>query len=273
MLHTHTLFGQRTTLPALILASVLASLLSSAAAQEATKPPAGFKKMVVRTVDADGTPVPKTRVYVAIWPGGSFKVSKTDYWTDENGLTTVLMPEPPRLVRLWTQKENYVPLFTQWWPDRQPDGHLIPDEFEFELPAGTTIGGAIHDDDGKPISNAIVEVMLATRFDQRGRKPRASTWLAEVPGPGKNPCITDAAGRWKLNNVPAGDKIQVRVKLTHPNYINDTTWGGLQQEQGVTMDELRAESATIVMHSGPKLSGKVTDPEGESGRRGCRDLG
>jgi hypothetical protein len=168
--------------------------------------------------------------------------------TDANGQVAVLVPDPPRLFRIWTQKEGYVPLFAQWWPEHQADGHKIPNEFTFPLPTGSEIGGVVKNDDGDPIEGAIVEVMLANRIDEMGRRPVPSMWLAEVPGPGKNPCVTDADGRWSLNNVPDGDDVHVRVKLTHPNYISETQWGGLQDEQSITMKSFRDHSATIVMH-------------------------
>ncbi len=223
----------------------------------------GFRDMVVKVVDSQGKTVPQTGIYVAIWPAGSYKTSKRNYTTDEEGKVTVLVPHPPRLFRMWTQKDGYVPLFAQWWPEHQPDGHLIPNEFTFTLPSGTEVGGVVKDDDGNPIEGAIVEVALGNLIDEMGRRPAPSMWLAEVPGPGSNPCITDAEGRWTLNNVPAGDEIFIRVKLTHPNYISDTTWGGLQEEQSISMKAFREKSATIAMHRGGIVTGAITDPTGK----------
>jgi len=88
-------------------------------------------------------------------------------------------------------------------------------------------------------------------------------WLAEAPGPGNNPCITDVEGRWTLNNVPAGDEIFIRVKLTHPKFVSDTRWGGLQEEQSVPMKAFRDKSATIAMHRGAVATGAITDPTGK----------
>jgi uncharacterized GH25 family protein len=223
--------------------------------------PEGFRHMTVRTVDDAGKAVPNTRIYVCIWPDDDekYKTSKANYFTDDEGKVDVLVPDPPRLFRVWTQKDGYVPLFAQWWPEHQPDGDQIPDEFTFTLPTGTKIGGTIMDDAGKPIAGATVEVMLVQQGDPgRLQRPVPSTWLAEVPGPGENPCITDGQGRWSLNNVPAGDNVNVRVKLSHPGFINDTTWGGLQEEQGVTMASLRDATAKIAMYEGIHARGTIT---------------
>ena len=227
------------------------------------KVPAGFRHMRVRTVDDRGKPVANTGVYVAIWPKEQYKTSKREYTTDANGQAVVLVPDPPRLFRMWSQKQGYVPLFAQWWPEHQPDGHMIPEEFTFSLPSGTQIGGVIKNEDGDPVEGAIVEVMLVNGIGVRVRGPVPSTWLAEVPGPGKNPCVTDAEGVWSLDNVPEGEDVHVRFKLTHPQYISDTRWGELQEEQAVSMKSLRDRSATIIMHQGIVLTGTVTGADGQ----------
>lgn len=231
-------------------------------------PPAGFRHMIVRTVDSAGMPVANTRIYVSIWPDedGRFGKSKENYFTDAQGNVEVLVPDPPRLFRIWTQQDGYVPLFAQWWPEEQPDGDQIPEEFTFTLPSGTKIGGTIVDDAGKPVEGATVEVQLVVDYANGDptmrQRPVPSIWLAESPGPGENPCSTDAQGRWSLNNVPAGDEVTVRVKLTHPNYINDTDWGGLQAAQAISMASLRDQSARIAMHDGVRVTGTVTDADG-----------
>ena len=108
--------------------------------------------------------------------------------------------------------------------------------------------------------------MLVTPRTEMGRemreRPVPSIWLSEATGPGNNARTTDAEGRWTLGNVPAGDQVEVSVKLTHPNYISDTAWGSLQHEQAVTMQSLRDGTAKIVMHDGPVVTGTVTDPDG-----------
>lgn len=226
----------------------------------------GFRHMTIRTVDDAGKPVAKTRIYVCIWPDedGTYKTSKENYFTDAEGTVEVLVPDPPRLFRVWTQKDGYVPLFAQWWPEQQADGDQIPEEFTFTLPTGTTIGGFVVDDEGHSIQGATVEVMLVQEGDPgRLKRPVASTWLAEGTDPGDNARTTNADGRWSLDNVPAGEDVAVRVKLSHPDFINDTHWGSLQTEQQVTMESLRNEMAKITMHSGPRATGTVTDVEGK----------
>ena len=63
--------------------------------------------------------------------------------------------------------------------------------------------------------------------------------------------------------MPPGKDVVVLLKLSHSDYINDTKWGRLQREQNVTSEQLRDKSATLVMHRGHIVKGKVTDPNGK----------
>ena len=74
---------------------------------------------------------------------------------------------------------------------------------------------------------------------------------------------TNSEGRWKLDNVPPGDDVDVRIKLSHPDYIDDHDWGQLQKEQHITTKGLRAQTAAIVMHRGTGVTGTVTDADGK----------
>ncbi len=90
-------------------------------------------------------------------------------------------------------------------------------------------------------------------------------WLAELDPTthrGTAP-ITDAEGRWSLDNVPAGDDMEVHLKFSHPDYVSDSKWGGLQEEQGVDLKALRARTATITMRGGLVATGTVADPDGK----------
>ncbi|HAH43759.1 MAG TPA: hypothetical protein DCM07_02680, partial [Planctomycetaceae bacterium] len=66
---------------------------------------------------------------------------------------------------------------------------------------------------------------------------------------------------WRLNNVPADDQLQFHprmrealpdapelgLKLTHPDFSGDIRLGQLQRQQGITLESLRTQTATIVM--------------------------
>jgi hypothetical protein len=86
-----------------------------------------------------------------------------------------------------------------------------------------------------------------------------NTWLAY----GDAARVTDADGRWSLDNVPEGDDVKVHVMLSHPDYLSESKWGNLQTEQHVTMASLRDKSATIVLHAGIPTTGTVRDGNGK----------
>ena len=111
----------------------------------------------------------------------------------------------------------------------------------------------------------MVEVMLERRRQGRstgrprhvaGRRRIRQSRQVTVP-------ITDEQGRWTLDNVPPDDDLELRLKLSHPDYISDPNWGTMQEQQGVDLKALRARTATIMMQGGIVATGTVTDPQGK----------
>jgi peroxiredoxin len=135
-------------------------------------------------------------------------------------------------------------------------------EVTYRLRKGTTIGGVVKNDDGRPVVGANVEVMNSSRSSVRDGMGEIvdGTWLHE----GGEDIVTDEQGRWQLNNVPAGDDIDLKLKLSHSDYISDEQWGGLQWEQQVSLASLLNESAEIVLHQGVDVNGIVADPDGNA---------
>lgn len=209
--------------------------------------------MRIHVLDPSGQP----------FSGVSVEAKRKQYVTDARGIAVIRFPKRVHLLRVWVSKRGHVPLFLQWWPEEQPDGHLIPDEYTVQMEKGTVIGGVVKNKDGEPISGATVEVESESSLKQElSQRPVPSGWLAhgdEEPHPALK---TDAQGRWTLDNVPAGDDVDVRIRLSHPDYIDDLRWGESQRDQLVTMEALRRQSAEIVMQRGVGVTGTVTDPDG-----------
>src|SRR5262245_35943717 len=213
------------------------------------------RTMRVQVLDLDGRPLKDVGIHASVWTKEPFKANR-DYATDAEGKTAVELPQKIDILRLWATKERYVGLFANWWPEMQPDGHLIPEEFTFHLARGTTVGGIVKNEAGEPIRGAKVQVQLVTPPGAESReRPYPTTWLSS----GEDAKTTNADGRWSVDNVPAGDDVKVLVMLSHPEYMSETKWGSLQNEQMVTMRSLRDESAIIVMHWGVSVHGTVRD--------------
>lgn len=231
-----------------------------ATAEETSKVTASGNSILLRVLGPDARPIANAKIHVSVWTDEPFKKNQ-DFVTDANGEVRSPIPNQIEILRIWARKENHVPLFAQWWPKRQVDGNKIPDDFTFELASGTTVGGVITDETGIPIEGVQVEVMRSTRPEVNGLGVHlmVGTWLAE----GDDAIVTERQGKWSLGNVPPGDAEVVLVKLSHPDFINDSEWGTYQVDQGIIMPLLRDRSAVIRMKRGVSLTGRVTDPKGQ----------
>ncbi len=212
-------------------------------------------RILVRVVDSNGKPVAGVTVHRSVWTDEKFKAN-ADFITNVDGAATVSLPHTIDILRLWASKETYVPLFVNWEPG-QGAQTTIPNQFTFTLSKGTQIGGFVVNEAGEPLEGARVEVMVDSGNDRTGHV-MVSTWLAD----GSDARITDHRGFWSLDNVPAGSDEGLRIKVSHPGYINDKNWGTLQKAQGVIEAQLRQQTAKIVMSRGIVVSGAITDPKG-----------
>jgi hypothetical protein len=211
--------------------------------------------MRVTVLDMDNKPLAGVLIHAGVWTKEPFKANR-DYTTDAEGRATVELPQTIDIIRLWATKAGHIGLFAQWWPEMQPDGYLIPEEYVFGLLRGTVIGGQVKNAAGQPIRGAKVQarLVMAPGVEMRER-PVPITWLAT----GNDARVTDADGRWSLDNVPEGDDVKVHVMFSHPDYLSESKWGDLQTQQHVTMASLRDKSATIVMRAGVPVTGTVRD--------------
>jgi len=220
--------------------------------------PKAKRTMQIRVVGPDGKPVQGTKIHTAIWAKEPAKTNR-DYVCDAQGQATVDLPQEIEILRIWARADGYVPLFAHWWSKTQADGHLIPEEFTFEFSKGAVIGGFVKNQDGQPIEGAKVEVSRRVGWEEQQQRPCFGTWLAT----GDAARITDAAGKWTLDNVPEGDREELSVKLSHPDYISDPDWGVMQGAAKITTAKLREQTGTIVMARGISVTGTVTDPAGK----------
>ncbi len=215
--------------------------------------------ILIHVVDADGQPVRGARIFANLVAKG--KIINQRLVSDPQGQAYLELPDSITSLKVWARKAGYVPLFAHWWPEEQDDADHLPPEFTYQLQSGTVMGGVVRDEDGKPIGGAKVEVMYDRPEVREAihKRPIFDSWLAED----ESARITDEEGRWTIDNVPPGDDVRVRIKLSHPDYIDDASWGGLQKEQQIKSAALRAQTAEIVMPRGIVVSGTVTDPQGK----------
>lgn len=229
---------------------------SNAVAASATQPEnPPVRGMKVHTVDAEGRPVGGVKVHASVWSRKPSKANQ-DYTSDASGVAVVELPKDLYILRIWTSKRGLVPTFTHWEEQWFATGGSAPEEVTITLKKGATIGGSVKNEEGQPIAGARIGV-AAFGVDER-KQTVDSIWLAE----GEDACVTGTNGRWTLDNIPEGDP-ELTISVTHPDYVSDLTWGGLQKKQHVTTASLRDQTATVVMQRGTSLTGRVTDPQGK----------
>jgi thiol-disulfide isomerase/thioredoxin/uncharacterized GH25 family protein len=225
--------------------------------------------MLIRVLGPDDQPIADAKLFanVSHWDRSGVKsdnrwvIKNNDYVTGTDGSVEITLPTLVEDIRLWVRMDGYAPMFAIWWPKEQPDLLAIPEEFTYRMTKGTILGGVVNDETGKPIGRVKVEVQYDGGSGIRSDSNHATfdSWLSA----GDDAIVTDAQGRWKLSNVPPGDDIEIRVKLSHPDFISDNAWGQFQQAQHITTKSLRAQSAVMVLHRGTSITGKVTDPDGK----------
>jgi len=212
--------------------------------------------MRIKVLGPEGKPLEKAKVEVSVWTKDPFQHNR-HYVCDAEGRVTVELPQTIDILRLWFKYPKHVPLFAHW--ERAETGE-IPGDYEVRLKKGTVIGGVVTNEDGKPIEGVVVQVALATNNSLEQREIlRPDKWLAL----GIDARVTNGEGRWKLENVPPGDDVSVDLMLSHRQYASDYEWGNSQKKQQVTMESLRDQTATIVMHGGVVVSGTITDATGK----------
>jgi len=223
--------------------------------------PVKVKRIVSIVVVDDGDrPLPQAKIHVGLWSQDPAR-GNSDYVCDGKGQVSIELPQSYDLLRIWATKDGHVPMYAQWWPKFQADGHKLPAEYTFRLEKGTEVGGFIKNEDGDPIVGAKVAVMVTLPPNQRAQQPMArlsvSTWLAEDD----TAVTTDARGYWSLDTIPAA-KFRIQVKTSHPDYLDDQVYGAAQNAQGIDNAALWKRDGTITMSRGVSLKGTVVDPEG-----------
>lgn len=210
--------------------------------------------MRIRVVDSAREPISQAQIHVSVWTDESFAANR-DYATDAKGEVTIDLPETLWILRLWASKKGYAGMFINMAFDAQVHELVIPEEFEFRLSRGTTLGGLVQDEQGRPIEGAQVTLGTASERGNQANAVRSSFFDEKA--------VTDAEGRWQIEDAPPGDDVQFGVHTVHPDYLSEELAGELERKQAITTRALRAQSATIVLRRGKVVTGKVTDPQGK----------
>jgi peroxiredoxin/uncharacterized GH25 family protein len=168
----------------------------------------------------------------------------SDLKTDAEGRAAIPLPaEAPEYVTITAKADGFVPLQVSW--RGQGGAARVPGEYTLRMERGTTIGGVIRDEQGKPVAGATV--FLLVPGSNRDGEPRASIW--------DYPAKTDEQGLWRCDVMPA-ELEDVWIRLDHPDFVKDEMYGVTPKP---TIAQLRDRSGVMVLKKGLTVRGRVVD--------------
>jgi beta-lactamase regulating signal transducer with metallopeptidase domain/thiol-disulfide isomerase/thioredoxin len=215
------------------------------------------RTLEVHITDEAGKPLEGATVTSSIWEfDGDPDYPTQDYITSADGVALVRRPSRLHILRLWPEKPGYVTEFLNFAEGTHEEGQRIPDRYDFQLARGTPLSGTVVDEAGNPIAGVNVEARVDVDEPVWGEnpKPMISTWIREDG-------VTDQDGKWTIDGAPAAtagaDDFAFRLKFNHKDYISDSKWSELQNEQRITTAALRDGSAKVVLSRGVVVTGGV----------------
>jgi uncharacterized GH25 family protein len=211
-------------------------------------------QMLLTVTDEDGRPLAGAEIGTTIATRDPGDVWGRNYETDGEGHARIALPSTVKGARLWISKAGHVSLFRAWWGAARPDGEPVPSEATLVLRKGATIGGLVVDEDGYPIPGA--KILLRLQGEPRETNERETLGNDER-------VVADAKGRWRTDRAPPDNEETFCVAATHPEFVSLTSQYNLPRAPYLLTQELRDQTARIVMQVGVRVTGKVTDPEGK----------
>jgi beta-lactamase regulating signal transducer with metallopeptidase domain/5-hydroxyisourate hydrolase-like protein (transthyretin family)/peroxiredoxin len=209
----------------------------AAKAPVTTTPPTG--RLTVHVTNAQ-TGEPIEGVEIDSYILSEEKMNHRKAVTGKDGTAVVEYDPAARVdwLMLTPNRQGFVPANVYW--DGRQHPIQIPPTKSFALEPGTTIGGVVNDEKGRPIEGATVRITM----------PATESNLSNITFPIGVP-KTDARGRWVVSEAPA-DLSLVSIRVEHPSY---------QATSGKPSRGL--DSVTAVLREGPTVSGRVVDRAGK----------
>jgi hypothetical protein len=167
--------------------------------------------------------------------------------TDDYGQCALTIPAGHlNYLSISVEKSGYV-CMAATWENVQP-GQKMPGQLSFAMEMGTTIGGKVVDEAGKPVAGAVVHLLSPGASEARDGKVRID-FRADAR--------TDAAGRWSVDTAPP--HIQgVEYTVTARGFYTDAVY-----RFAPPIQQLRNRSAVLTINHAVRLEGIVLGPAGK----------
>ncbi len=206
----------------------------------------------VIVLDAQGKPLSDATVHAEIVnTRGEDSSEDRELKADAEGVVQVELPKTFTHLRLWPEKKRFASVWAIW------DRADVPAEYTFQMEPGTTVGGRVLDEQGKPIAGAKVDVSLekAHKDPRGGGRFDYVPWLASYT----RAVTTDHDGRWQIDNLPDITAGELLLIVTHPDFISSRR---ADRDAVVPTKIMREGKSTLTLKSGVVVQGRVTDPDG-----------
>jgi hypothetical protein len=132
-----------------------------------------------------------------------------------------------------------------------PSAAEIPRYYKLAMERGTSIGGIVRTEDGRPIEGVTV-TFYDNSPEGAGREAYDFDELS---------ARTDLDGRWQIDLIPAGlDLGRLHFTFSHPEFLSSVD--AVNNQPSATPKELRSKSGVLVLRRGSAVSGRVLDRGG-----------
>jgi len=194
------------------------------------------------------TKQPLSGVILKVWVNGKITRQLT---TDESGRMVIPLPEKGfERLTITARGNGLVPMrvYLRHFAARETE---IPRSYTLAMERGTSIGGIVRDEQGRPIEGVTVALYESSPED-RGRE---ALDFDEITA------RTDAQGRWHLDLIPAKlDPGHLHIMYSHPDFLSPIDRMNSQPRE--SPEQLRKQSVVTVLRKGITITGRVLDRDG-----------
>ena len=208
-------------------------------------------KIIIKCVDTStGKPMPSTAIAVRVNSQPSQALH-----TDEHGTLEIPLPhDDVTYLSASASQSGFVPRVVAW--RKYGDPLQLPESYQFGMEKAVPISGRVVDDSGNPIEGASVEMYVTGGH-------RSWTVFTEHFALSGVETKTNVKGEWSLADFPANlSGLDYRISCQGYKATTDSGISDFRQDTGLSYESLRDGTATITLHHGLELTGKITDDTG-----------